>query len=126
MNIAISCLNVNLSGLGGLRNRLRYLIRGLLDADIKVNIIQTKSSFEASEKFYNSVNQKQYLKPILIPDVWNIKLPWSFLRLHSIRIQNKLKNNEIDIIDTYDPYLYLSKMDLPLRYMKFVTLICIS
>lgn len=114
MNIAISCLNVELDKLGGVQNRLRYLIRGILERDHELNIIQTKKAYQASEDFYNHLDRIP--KFILLSNPNNIKYPWAYIRQNSSRIGKKLIEERIDILDTYDPYIHLNNFAKPVIY----------
>jgi glycosyltransferase involved in cell wall biosynthesis len=116
VNIAISMLNINMTGSGGVQNRLRHLVEGLLDNGIKLHIIQTKKSHRMSQGYYDSLDHSSNLKFINVKDVGNIKIPWDYLRLHVSSVLKNLKEKNIGVIDTYDPYLYTNKVTLPVVY----------
>lgn len=116
MNIAISCLILQLDNLGGLQYRLKNLIEGFCEYGHDVKIIQTPFAYNGSRLFYKKI-EKYKVEPIVIPYNINKKIkPIDILRLYNYKIMEVLENYQIDVLDTYDPYIRISKKHIPIIY----------
>lgn len=113
MKIAISCLILGLDVLGGLQLKISTIIRGLIKEGFEIELIQTKNSFIQSKNFYSCIDSKS-VKSIIIPYTKNMRLPWNYIQLFTGGIAKKL-SPDIELLDTYDPYL-LKQKHVPILY----------
>ncbi|HHX69297.1 MAG TPA: glycosyltransferase family 4 protein [Gallicola sp.] len=116
MNIAISCLTLQLDNIGGLQYRLKNLIEGFCERGHTVKIVQSPFAYKGSRLFYEKVEEYK-VEPIIIPHNINKKIkPMDLLRMYNYKVFDILDKYHIDILDTYDPYIRIPKKHIPMIY----------